>query len=131
MVKKWIVMIILMSALVVGCIFENRFINKSFNWLINSLETLQIKLTETKDSIDSEELINEAYKIHEDWHDSVKGLKCVIWHSWIKDIEIGLAKIAVYVEENDYTESYAEIASLIDYCAHYLDDFQVSIENIL
>ena len=72
MVKKWIVMIFLISALVVGCIFENRFINKSFNWLVNSLETLQIKITENKDNIDTEELIDEAYKIHEDWHNNVK-----------------------------------------------------------
>ena len=48
----------------------------------------------------------------------------------IKDIEVALARIAVYVEENDFTEAYAETASLIDYVAHYLDDFRVSTENI-
>lgn len=131
MVKKWIVMIVLSIALILGCIFESRYINRSFDWLINSLEVLQIELTENKEKIDTDELISKAYSIHENWHKKVKVLKCLIWHTWVKDIEIGLARIAVYVEENDYTEVYAELASLIDYCAHYSDDFRVSKENIL
>ena len=48
----------------------------------------------------------------------------------IKDVEIGLARISVYIEENNYTEAYAEIAALIDFTAHYLDDFRISVENI-
>lgn len=123
-------MVLIASALIVGCIFENRYINNSFNWLINSLETFQIEITENKDKIDTEELVSKAYKIHEDWHEKLKVLKCLIWHTWVKDIELSLAKIAVYTEENDYTESYAELASLIDYCAHYSDDFKVSYENV-
>lgn len=131
MVKKWIVMLAITAALVVGCIFESKYINDSFNWLINSLESLQIEITENKESIDQKEIIADAYSIHENWHKKIKVLKCLIWHSWIKDIELGLARIAVYIEENDYTEAYAETASLIDYCAHYSDDFKVTEENIL
>ncbi len=131
MVKRWIVMAVIAVALGVGCFFESRYINKSFAWLINSLESLQIELTESKDKIDTENFTDKAYGIHEEWHDKVNVLKCLIWHTWVKDIELGLARIAVYVEENDYTEAYAEIASLIDYCAHYSDDFKISLENVL
>ena len=130
MVKKWIIMLILTIIIVVGCIFEARYIRKSFNWLINSIETLQIEITENKEKIDSEELITKAYNIQQNWHKKVGILKCLIWHTGIKDIEISLARIAVYIEENDFTESYAETASLIDYVAHYLDDFKISTENI-
>ena len=130
MVKKWIVMISLSIVLAVGCVFEMLYVHKSFNWLINSLEPLQIELTESKDKIDTEELITKANKIHLDWHKKVKVLKCLIWHTGIKDVETGLARISVYVEQNEFTEAYAEIAGLIDYCAHYLDDFQISTENI-
>ena len=130
MVKKWIFMIILSIILVVGCVLESIFVNKSFDWLINSLETIQIELTENKDSIDSEKFITDIYDLHNEWNNKVKTLKCLIWHTNIKDIEIGLARIAVYIEENNYTEAYAEIAALIDFSAHYLDDFRVSVENI-
>ena len=123
-------MILLSIILVVGCVFESVFVNKSFDWLINSLETLQIELTENKESIDDEKFVNDIYNLHNSWHKKVKVLKCLIWHTNIKDVEIGLARISVYIEENNYTEAYAEIAALIDFSAHYLDDFRISTENI-
>lgn len=131
MVKKWIIMVALCVALVLGCVFESNYINSSFNWLINSLESLQIEITENKEKIDEDELVKKSYDIHLEWHKRVRPLKCLIWHTWLKDIELGLARISVYIEENDYTEAYAELASLIDYCAHYYDDFQITGENIL
>lgn len=130
MVKKWIFMVLLTIMLVVGCVLESYYVNKSFDWLINSLETVQIQLTENKDKIDTDDLIEKVYDLHNEWHKKVKLLKCLIWHTNIKDVEVGLARISVYVEENNYTEAYAEIASLIDFSAHYLDDFRISTENI-
>ena len=130
MVKKWVVMILLSAMLVVGCILESMYVNKSFDWLINSLETIQIELTENKEKIDAKKFIDDIYSLHNNWHKKVKVLKCLIWHTNLKDVEIGLARISVYIEENDYTEAYAEIASLIDFTAHYLDDFRISVENI-
>ena len=130
MVKRWIVMLVLGIILVVSCVFETKYVNDSFKWLINSLETLQITINENKDNIDSEKIINDAYNIHEMWHEKVDLLKCLIWHTGIKDVEVGLARIAIYIEENDKTEAYVEIAALIDYCAHYIDDIKISTENI-
>lgn len=123
-------MIVLSVILVFGCIFESTYVNRSFDWLINSLETIQIELAESKDKIDTEKFIDDTYNLHNEWHKKVKLLKCLIWHTNIKDVEVGLARISVYVEENNYTEAYAEIASLIDFSAHYLDDFRISSENI-
>ena len=86
MVKKWIVMIILSVILVSGCIVESIYVNKSFDWLINNLETIQIELKENKDKIDTEKFIGEIYQLHNDWHKKVKILKCLIWHTNIKDV---------------------------------------------
>ncbi len=130
MVKKWIIMISLIIVLVVGCILESTYVNNSFDNLIEKLETYQIKLDENKDKIDLNELINESKQIHNEWHKRVDLLKCLIWHTGIKDIEIGLARISTYVEENDYTEASAEISSLVDYLKHYSSDFDISWENI-
>lgn len=130
MVKKWIVMSLLAAILVLGCIRESIYVNKSFDWLINSLESIQIELRENKDKIDTEKFIGDIYDLHNSWHKKVKVLKCLIWHTNIKDVEIGLARISVYIEENNFTEAYAEIAALIDFSAHYLDDFRISVENI-
>lgn len=130
MVKKWIIMIALLLVLLVGCVLESNYVNNSFKELINQLEVLQINLTENKESIDKKEFIDKSFEIHEGWHKKAKLLKCLIWHTGIKDAEIGLARISVYIQENNYEEASAEIASLIDYLAHYSDDFVISWENI-
>ena len=80
MVKRWIIMILLSVGLAIGCIVEERFINKSLDSLINNLETLQIELTENKEKIDEEQFSRKAYSIHENWHENEKWLKCVMWH---------------------------------------------------
>lgn len=129
--KKWIVMIVISALLVVGCIFESRFINSSIDELSSNLKILQTKLDDSKDKIDYEEFVSLSENIHENWHNKLSGLKCLIWHSWVKDAEVGMARITVYISENDYTEASAEIASLQDYLAHYKSDFEFSIENIL
>ena len=131
MVKRWIVILMISILLVLGGVIETRYTQNSLSWLINSLESLEIELTENKDKIDQEPLIDKVYAIDSDWDERLDILKCLVWHSGVKDIEIGLSRIAVYVEENDYTEAYAECAALIDYAAHYLDDFKITLENIL
>ena len=130
MVKKWIIMISLIVILIVGCILESTYVNNSFDDLIIKLENFQIKLDKNKESINLEDNIFESKQIHNEWHKRVDLLKCLIWHTGIKDIEVGLARISIYIEENDYTEASAEISSLVDYLKHYSSDFDISWENI-
>ena len=130
MVKKWIIMISLIIILIVGCILESTYVNNSFDNLIERLETFQIKLDKNKENIDLDDNIFESKQIHNEWHKRVDLLKCLIWHTGIKDIEVGLARISIYIEENDYTEASAEISSLVDYLKHYSSDFDISWENI-
>lgn len=130
MVKKWIIMISLIIVLIIGCILESTYVNNSFDDLIIKLENFQIKLDKNKESINLEDNIFESKQIHSEWHKRVDLLKCLIWHTGIKDIEVGLARISIYIEENDYTEASAEISSLVDYLKHYSSDFDISWENI-
>lgn len=130
MVKKWIVMIVLSVLLLTGCIIESIYVNKSFDSLITSLENFQLELDKHENNIDKSVYIVKAKNIHQKWHKKVRVLKCLIWHSGIKDVEIGLARVEVYIEENDYTEASAEISALVDYLEHYSDDFSISLENI-
>ncbi len=123
-------MITISIALIAGCIIEGIFVNKSFDDLIDSLEAYQVKLDENKDKIDTDELIYEINEINENWTKKIKYLKSLIWHSGIKDIEIGVARLIVYVEENDYTEASAELSSMIEFLKYYSEDFSFAIENV-
>ena len=131
MVKRWIVMLIILVLLVAGGIVETSYTQNTFKWLVNSLESFEIEMIENKDKVDNQNLIKKIYNIDNEWNKRVKVLKCLVWHSGVKDIEVGLARVAVYVEENDFTEAYAECAALIDYSVHCLDDFMITVENIL
>ena len=74
--RRWVVILCIAIALIVGGIFETRYTQSSLKWLINSLESLQIELAENKDKIDTEELIEKSdmkVKIEMSPYDLTKG----------------------------------------------------------
>lgn len=130
MVKKWIFVLSLMAVLAVSCILEYRFVNNSFEYLHSKLIEYKQKIEVNEEQIDTEENIVFVQKLHEDWHKKSNVLKALIWHTGIKDIEVGLSRIETYTSENDYTEALAELDSLIDYVMHYSSDFKLTLENL-
>lgn len=131
MVKKWIVISILFVLLIVSCGLEYKYVNNSFMYLHKELEEFMPYLDKDKENIDTEENVKYVEDLHDNWHKKVKVLKGLIWHTGIKDIEVGLSRIKSYTEENNYTEALTELQALIDYVQHYSDDFTISIENLL
>lgn len=132
MVKKWIIMIIIVLIVAGGCVFESLYINNSFINLKSVLVEQKAKI----EAVPEEELFEsgldkEIKQLHDSWHTKVPVLKCLIWHSGVKDVEVGMSRIQTYIKENEKTEALAEINSLIDYLRHYSEDFTITIENIL
>ncbi len=132
MVKKWIIILSIITILIVGCIIESNYINNSFLFLEGKLKEYKSVIETTEESlIDSEENILFVQNLHEEWHGKLKVLKSLIWHSGLKDIEISLSRIESYVKESEKTETLAELSGIIDYLEHYSEDFTISLENIL
>lgn len=132
MVKKWIIMIVIIAVLIVGCVLESNYVNNAFIFLEDKLKSYKSTIEATsEENLDSEENLETISNLHDEWHGKVKGLKCLIWHSGVKDVEVGLSRIQTYTKENDKTETLAELNSLIDYLQHYSEDFTITIENIL
>ena len=131
MLKKWIVIISIMIVLSAGCTIESIFINNAFNGLEDKLNEYKTIIEQTsEENIASEENIVFVQKLHDDWHGKLRVLKCLIWHSGVKDVEVGLSRIETYTTEKNKTETLAEINSLIDFLAHYSEDFLITVENI-
>lgn len=130
MVKKWIFVLSLMAVLTVSCVLEYRFVNNSFEYLHLKLIEYKQMIDQNKEQIDTEENIVYVQALHENWHKKSSILKALIWHTGIKDIEVGLSRIETYTSENDYTEALAELDSLIDYVMHYSSDFKLTFENL-
>ena len=118
------------AILIVGSILEYNFVNTSFDVMVSDLETYQIMLENSQENISTTQNIDYLQNLHNKFHEKEKLLKVFIWHTGLKDVEISISRIKIYVEENDYTEAMTETNALIDYCKHYSLDFQFTIENI-
>ena len=131
MVKKWIIISLIAIILVVGCVLEYQYVNNTFDYLHDELLQYEKMIKRDEENINTEENIKYITMLHEKWDKKVKWLKALIWHTGIKDIEIGFGRIRTYTEENDYTETLAELQGLIDYLEHYKEEFTFTIENLL
>lgn len=131
MVKKWIVIVSIMLLLIAGCIVENTYISGSFKSFHKRLESAKVMLKEDDGAIDNEENINFLKSIETDWDKNIIGLKSVIWHTGLKEIEIGLSRVITYTEENNFTEAMTELNAILDYLDTYSGEFRLSLENLL
>lgn len=131
MVRKWVIILTITALLVIGCVWEDKFVNNAFDDLVDNLYAYQTMLENSGDNINAKENLEYINTLHDDFHETEKVLKALIWHTGLKDVEVGMSRIITYVEENDRTEALTETNALIDYCEHYKLDFSVVAENIL
>ena len=131
MVKKWVVILLIFILLIVGCVLEGVYVNRSFQKFEARLVTAKAMLKEDDGSIDNEENINFLKDIENDWDKNIKVLKSLIWHTGLKEIEIGISRVITYTEENNFTEAMTELNAILDYLDTYQDEFKLSFENLL
>lgn len=131
MVKKVIAILVFVAIIIATGIFESNYIIKSFDNLSDDLIVVESSLAKTPDAINTEENVTALKDIHENWQTHTKILKFFVWHTGIKDVEVGLSRITSYTEMNNYEEAYTELNNLIDYCKHYSQDYRFSIQNII
>ena len=131
MIKKFIAVIVMLIIILGAGYFESHYITSSFDELVGELNQIKTELSLTPDQIDKPEYIGKLVAIHDDWQKHTEILKFFVWHTGIKDVEVGLSRITSYTEENNYTEAYVELNNLIDYCKHYSRDYRFSIQNII
>lgn len=131
MVRKWIIILTIAVALVIGCVWETKFVNDSFDELVDNLYIYQTMLEKSGENINTVDNIAFIDGLHDNFHQTEKVLKALIWHTGLKDVEVGMSRILTYVQENDKTEALVETNALIDYCEHYSLDFSLLPENIL
>ena len=129
---KRVIIIALLLIIVFGAgYFESKYIITSFDELVGELNDVKTSLSLDPEHIDTSENVGKLIKIHEDWQTHTKVLKFFVWHTGIKDVEVGLSRITSYTEENNYTEAYVELNNLIDYCKHYSKDYRFNLQNII
>ena len=129
--KKLIAVVTLFIFIIAFGVFESAYISHTFTFLENQLKIVSAMLEKDDENIDTEENITHLKDLHTEWQKKTKVLKFFVWHTGIKDVEVGLSRITSYTEENNYTEAYVELNNLIDYSKHYKEDYRFSIQNIV
>ncbi len=129
--KKLVGILILFAFIIAFGLFESIYITKTFTFLECQLKIVSEYLAENDEHIDNERNIAYLKNLHNEWQKKTKILKFFVWHTGIKDVEVGLSRITSYTEENNYTEAYVELNNLIDYSKHYKEDYRFSIQNIV
>ena len=109
MIKKLVIILLFLGLVFAAGFFESLYITSSFNELESRLTDIRLDLSKTPDHIDTTQNITTLKELHTDWQKHTKVLKFFVWHTGIKDVEVGLSRITSYTEENDYTEAYTEL----------------------
>lgn len=121
---------LILVGIVIASVLESRYIEKVFNTLETDLLSFGAMLDEEKTQINTFKNIEKIEFITQKWHKNARKLKYLVWHTGIKDVEVGLSRIATYTTENNFTEAKVELNNLLDFSRHYSQDFKVLWENI-
>ena len=131
MAKKWVAMIGITLLIVGLCVMESNYIQDSFEFLLNRLDAIEVKLEASGETIATTENIASLNELHQEWREKTKNLKMIVWHTGMKEVEINLSRIQSYIEVNNQEEAMVELHALQDFSRHYKDDFTITVENIL
>lgn len=127
---KFFLFILLTATIIAASIFESVYIEKTFEFLERELFTIEQLLEKDTENIDTEENIQAIKTLTKKWHKKATRLRFLVWHTAIKDVEVGLSKIESYTIENEYKEVFVELNYLVNFSKQYKKDFKVLLENI-
>ena len=118
------------ASILVISILESKYIENTFEKFEKDLLEYSAMLDKNKEETNSFDNLQRIECLTQEWHKTATKLKYLVWHTGIKDVEVGLSRIATYTLENDYTEAKAELNNLLDFTRHYSKDFKVLPENV-
>lgn len=125
MVRSIISMLCVAVLLVVGAIFESKFINNQFDDFHDVLEVLYEKID------DKDATQDDVYAVQENWLNKKKNLHAFIPHTEIKEVDLWLAETVTLVRDKEWTDAISKVEVLIELSEQIPKTFRLAFENIL
>ena len=125
MVKTLVSILVVVSLLFIGTIYENDFVKRQFNEINQVLIILYDKVdnnTATQDDV---------YAVQKNWIEKKKVLHIFIPHNDIKEIDLWLSESATLVRDKEWKDAISKIEVLIELTEQIPKTFMLSWENIL
>ncbi|MCK9575255.1 MAG: DUF4363 family protein [Clostridia bacterium] len=129
--KKLIFLFISITILVTFAWVDCSLFNKSINNLTNELAELVVAIDDTTGQINTFEITEKYDLLHSKWEKSETDLIMFIDFIQLEQIGVGLARVETYIEENDITETKAEINAVKHLCEKLKKRTAFNFENIL
>ena len=124
MVKSLVSMIIVALLLVGGAIYENHFVNSTFDQFNQVLTVLYQKVD------DQDATMDDVYAVQKNWLDKKKSLHAFIPHNEIKEIDLWLAESATLVRDQKWEDALSKIEVLKELSEQIPKTFQLTLGNI-
>ena len=125
MVKTLVSILVVVSLLFIGTVYENDFVKRQFNEINQVLIILYDKVdnnTATQDDV---------YAVQKNWIEKKKVLHIFIPHNDIKEIDLWLSESATLVRDKEWKDAISKIEVLIELTEQIPKTFMLSWENIL
>ncbi len=124
MVKSFISVIISMGILIGGAIYEQIYLNNTFDELHEKFSVLDEKITENAADYD------DVLSLQSLWIDKKQQLHVFIPHNEIKEVDLWVAEAVYYAKINDFKETKAKLSVTIELIEQIPKTFAVKFENV-
>ena len=125
--KETIIIITILTIIIGGDLFINRYLKNSSQNLIEYLKDLKYKI---KNNVDSEELTKESKKIYNKWQETEEKWAIIVLHSELDQIETSLIKMKTEIEEDNLDIALEELETSIFLINHISEKEKFCLKNI-
>lgn len=124
MVRSIVSMIVASLIIIGGCIWENIYLNDTFEQLHDTFEVIETKL---ENETCTEKDILAAQKV---WLDKKRELHSIIPHTEIKEVDLWVSECVFYTSDKDFKEAQGKVTVILELLEQIPRTFMINIENI-
>lgn len=124
MVKTITTIIVTLSILIGGAIYEKHFIDKEFEQLHSVIQVVYEKIN------DKTAVEEDIYALQSNWLEKKKYLHIFIPHTEIKEIDLWTAETIKLVREKKWEDALSKIEVLKELTEQIPTTFTITLENV-
>ena len=125
MIKSLVSIIVASILILIGALYENKFIKNNFEEFNKAVVTVYEKINE-KTAVE-----DDVYALQHNWFEKKEKLHVFIPHVEIKEVELWLSEAVKLVREQKWEDALSKIEVLKVLSVQIPKTFSIAIENIM
>ncbi len=129
--KDVIIIIVIIALIVVGDIGTKRYLNKTVDELLGTLEELKSNVILAKENDSRDKIKEEMKQVDEKWEKTNKIWAVLVMHQEVDNIEQALVRAKSNINDGELETALQEIETAIFFSEHVKEREKLSLYNIL